>query len=194
MKKFFFLNQEFSVFPTVYEPAEDSFLLAESVEVGENSSVLDLGCGTGIQGINSLLKGAGKVVFSDLNPGAVENAKENVGKISSLEKAEFKESDLFAEISGKFDTIIFNPPYVHSERKELMDVDGGNQGREILDRFLGQFPEYLNRNGRCFFLQSDLNGIGETERKLKKRGLNFEIIAKKKLFFEKLLVFSCCKG
>lgn len=194
MNKIFFLNQEFAVFPSVYGPAEDSFLLAKSVKVGEGSKVLDLGCGTGIQGINALLKGAGKVVFSDLNPEAIRNAGGNVKKINSLEKAEFLDCDLFDKIPGKFDLIIFNPPYVHSEERKLKDVDGGKQGRDVLDKFLDDFPGHLDKNGKCFFLQSDLNGIAKTEGKLKETGFEFEIVGKKKLFFEELLVFSCWKG
>ncbi len=191
---FFFKDQEFAVFTSAYAPAEDSFLLAESVKVEKGSGVIDLGCGTGIQGINALLKGAGKVVFSDLNPEAIRNAEANVEKINLQERAEFLESDLFDKIPEKFDLIIFNPPYVHSEKKELKDVDGGKDGREILDRFLEQFPGHLKDNGKCLFLQSDLNGISETGGKLKKGGMEFEIVSRKKLFFEELLIFSCWKG
>jgi len=193
MKKFFFLDKELGVLPSVYEPAEDSFLLAESVEVQNDSKVLDLGCGSGIQGINVLLKGAGRVVFSDINPKALENAGGNVGKIGLLEKSEFLESDLFDKISGKFDLVIFNPPYVHSEGRKHKAVDGGEKGREVLDRFLERFPGYLKQKGKCFFLQSDLNGVGETEKKLSGRGLNSEIVARKRLFFEGLVVFKCWK-
>jgi len=54
----------------VYDPAEDTFLFAENLEVKEGELVLDLGTGCGILGILSAKK-ANIVVAIDLNPYAI---------------------------------------------------------------------------------------------------------------------------
>ena len=106
-------------------------------------------------------------------------------------KVEARQSNLFENVSEKFDLIIFNPPYVPSDKVAFKEVDGGKKGREILDLFLDEMPNHLKKGGSCFFLQSSLNGEKETEKVLEKKGLVFSIVARQKLFFEELLVFSC---
>ena len=55
-KKIFFDNSVFYVLKNVYEPAEDSFLLAENLVVNQNDVVLDVGTGCGILGILAPLR------------------------------------------------------------------------------------------------------------------------------------------
>lgn len=190
MKRFFFAGKEFEVFDSVYEPAEDSFLLVKNVIVQRNWNCLDLGCGSGIQSINLLMQHA-NVLAVDVNEIALENTLQNAKQIGLEKNLRIRKSNLFSAISNNelFDCIVFNPPYVPSNKREFVELDGGKNGREILDRFLQRFPVYLKKNGVCYFLQSSLNGKQKTKHILKKQGLNFEIIAQKKLFFEELMVF-----
>lgn len=178
---------------TVYDPSDDSYLLAGAVEIRPKSEVLDLGCGSGIQSINAVLLGAKKVLAVDLNEAAVKCTLENAKKFGIEKKISAMQSDLFENVKQKFDAIIFNPPYVESEKKELPDVDGGKKGREELDRFLDEFPKFLKTGGKCFFLQSSLNGEKKTQKKLSEKHIEFKIVARKKLFFEELVVFCCWK-
>lgn len=187
-KKTFFLNSNQFVLDSVYIPSDDSELLVESIELKKNSKVLDLGCGSGIQGLNALFKGAKKVVFSDINSKALISAKKNVFNAELINSSEFIESDLFSKINEKFDVIIFNPPYVLSEEIKFKELDGGKNGRIVLDKFLNEFDSYLNSNGVIFFLQTDLNDLNKTKKILELKGFNYKIIARKKLFFEELIV------
>lgn len=178
----------------VYFPREDSFLLAETVKVFPQAKALDLGCGTGLIGLIAA-KGKAKVLCSDINPKALKltekNAKENKLKI------EVRESNLFSNIKKKFDFIYFNPPYLFEEEKKKdwieKALNGGKKGRKLIDRFIPEIKNHLTENGKSFFLQSNLNGIKETERKLKREGLKFEIIGRKKLFFEELIILKAWK-
>ena len=104
-------------------------------------------------------------------------------------KPEFIVSALFSNIEGKFGLIAFNPPYVPSDKLKYPETDGGKKGRIVIDRFLNEFPAHLGEKGKCYFLQSSLNGINETEKSLEGRGLEVEIVSRKKLFFEELVVF-----
>ncbi len=194
-KKVFFKWLELDVFPSLYEPQEDSFLLAKILSVPQGSRVLDLGCGCGMQGLTAAMRGASEIVFADLNPKALQNAwhnaELNAKALGQEKKFFFVESDLFSNLKNQlFDCIVFNPPYVPSDsKKKWVETDGGHKGREVLDRFLAEFSNFLKPNGTVFFLQSSLNGISETESQLHKTNFQFEIIGKEKLFFEELLVF-----
>ena len=193
---FFLGGKAFVAESEAYTPREDSFLLKECLEqeLERNKGLrtgLDLGFGTGIQGLAMAQKGL-KVVCVDLNPKAVENAKQNF-KRAGL-KAKFKESDLFSNIKEKFDLIAFNPPYLPSDRVKFKELEGGKGGREVLDKFLDRFPEHLNEKGVCLFLQSSLNRVKKTEQKLKQAGLKFEVVGSKKLFFEELFVFKAWRA
>lgn len=188
---FFFLNGlKLKVFPGVYEPGDDSFLLVQIVEIPKNAEVLDLGTGSGIQGISVALKGAARVVCTDLDKSALRNAEENANKAGLSAMLEFRKGNLFECVQNeKFDAIAFNPPYLPSSGVRFKDLDGGKKGREILDRFLAEFPRHLKENGACFFLQSSLNGEKQTKSVLKSKGFECRVIARKRVFFEELMVF-----
>jgi release factor glutamine methyltransferase len=118
-KKTYFEDLTFNVSEAVYEPAEDSFLLAENLDVNNNEKVLDMGTGCGILGVISANK-ASVVVAVDVNPHAIRCAKQNSAVNGVLDKMLFLQSDLFASIDGqtKFDLILFNSPYLPSENCE----------------------------------------------------------------------------
>ena len=180
------------VFASVYPPKEDSHLLAESTKIKRGSHVLDMGCGSGIQGITAFNKGASSVTFVDINPQALANVRKNLSE-TRIDKSLFIQSNLFEAVKGKFDVILFNPPYVPTEKIKWKDTDGGSAGREILDVFLEDFPTHLKRSGKCFFLQSNLNGIKQTQTMLREQAFEHEIVGRKKLFFEELVVVKCWK-
>jgi tRNA G10 N-methylase Trm11 len=73
--------------------------------------VLDMGCGSGILGMTMGLHGAASVVFSDIDPRAVENTKANVEKFDLGQKSLVVQSDLFEKIQSKFGVIVFNHPF-----------------------------------------------------------------------------------
>lgn len=177
--------------PSVYAPSEDSLLLAESISVEKGCTAIDVGCGSGIQTLNMLSKGAEKVIALDTSEEALEATMKNCGAAGFGKKVDARKSDLFKNCREKSDLIVFNPPYIATADKKFSDLDGGKNGREVLDRFLAQMPAHLNEGGECYFLQTNLNGYAQTEQKLKKLGLSFNVAARKKLFFEELAVYRC---
>lgn len=152
------------IFDSVYEPAEDSYLLAKYVEkYAKGKTILDVGTGCGIQAIIAAKNGAKKVVGIDKNPDAIENARLNAKQNNA--NCEFFLSDLFSNVNEKFDLIIFNPPYLPTTHEEKIKgplnlaFDGGVTGRETLELFLKQYKNYLNENGFALVLESSLSGI-----------------------------------
>ncbi len=193
MKKIPFKNGFLSVFDGVYEPREDSFLLAEAVSVREKDRVLDMGCGCGIQGINAALQNA--IVLSvDVSQLAVENAVFNARLFGVSDRLTAMQSNLFSALDGeKFDCIVFNPPYVPSLQQSDASIDGGKKGRDVLRNFLDNLFLHLTPKGKSYFLASSLNDFNWIERTLSLNGFGFSIVLRKRFFFEELAVFLCFK-
>ena len=193
-KRIFFNDCAFNLSRDVYEPAEDTFLLAEHLVVNETDTVLDLGTGCGILGILAA-KRARKVVVTDLNPQAVHCAKINAKFNGVSEKMEYLAGDLFRPIkkTEKFSVLIFNAPYLPSENEEQETWigrawAGGPTGRQIIDRFLADATHYLKRAGRVLLVQSTLSHVSKTINKLQEAGLWANVIAKRKVAFETIVV------
>ncbi|MDE1833505.1 MAG: methyltransferase [Candidatus Micrarchaeota archaeon] len=188
----------------VYTPAEDSDLLARAVEHHAFGRVLDLGTGSGIQGIIAAMKGC-EVTFADINPDALELARRNAD-LNGV-PGTFVRTNLFSRVKGKFNTIIFNPPYVpsaplakgrmniHSVVKPFrrLDInrpkriypalDGGTRGREVIDRFLSQYGKHLLKAHIVLMVESSFNGYKKDVKRL-----NAEIVGHSHYFFEDLVV------
>ncbi|ASJ01735.1 HemK2/MTQ2 family protein methyltransferase [Thermococcus gorgonarius] len=176
--------------PQVYEPAEDTFLLAENLAVKPGDVALDMGTGTGLIALLMARK-ARYVLGVDINPIAVKLAKENA-RLNGINNVEFRLSDLFEDVEGEFDLITFNAPYLPGEPEQLIDLAlvGGESGREVLDRFIDEVPHYLKPGGVVQIVQSSITGVEETLKRLEKVGLTARVIAKRHIFFEDIVLIN----
>ena len=130
----------------VYTPEEDTFLLLNSAlaEAKSEDRVLEVGCGSGVISRELALMVESQLA-TDINPHAVRATK--------AKGIDTVRADLFQGIRGKFDLILFNPPYLPTDEAERSDqwinyaLDGGESGRETIDRFLKNLPDHLRRPG-----------------------------------------------
>jgi release factor glutamine methyltransferase len=167
----------------VYEPREDSYLLKKHVEEYAQGRVLDMGSGSGILA-QAAKKNSCEVMAADIDPEAVE-------VLRAIPGLEVIQSDLFSEIDGDFDTIIFNPPYLpdHPQAKDIA-LDGGKQGFETIGRFLSQAIEHLRVRGRILLLFSNLTNRRMVDFLIEKNLLTSTLLEEKPVgFFEKLYVY-----
>ena len=182
----------------VYEPAEDTYLLLDNIELKKGELVLDLGTGCGILAIHAADMGC-TVIAVDINPYAVKNALINVRENRLKNKIHIIRGDLFGPFRPYrlFDTILFNPPYlpIQSQEGEWLERawSGGSSGREIIDSFIDEAPKYLKRTGKIFIVQSSLSNIDETINRLRSLKFKVEVKAERVFHFERLVFISASK-
>ena len=190
-KQVYFNDYIFNVWENVYEPAEDSFLFAENLNVKKAETILDIGSGCGILGILAAEK-AKSVLSVDVNPYAIRCTKENVKRNGLRNKIFCVQGDLFAPLSEryKFDVVLFNAPYVPTEENETESWigrawAGGATGRKVIDRFIVQTPNHLKQKGRVLLMQSTLTSVDESLSKFEDNNMNAKVVAELALpFFE----------
>ena len=173
--------------PDVYEPAEDSVLLASNLDIGAGERVLEIGVGSGYVSLVAS-QTAASIVGIDINPHAARLAKANA-RLNGVANVEFIAGDLFSPIRGRFNLILVNPPYLPekggTERDPIeLAWDGGEDGMRLTERFINEVQDYLEPNGRVLMIQSSLSGYEETVRSLSGRGFQVKTLAEQKLFFE----------
>ncbi len=187
-------GMEFQICDKVYEPAEDTFLLAENLMAKKTDEVLEIGTGTGIISIITS-KIAQQVIAIDINKYAVECAKKN----SEINQSniDIRLGNFFNPVKNqKFDLIIFNTPYLPTNEDERVDDeleaawDGGKDGRVVINRFIEEVSKYLNAKGRIQMVQSSLANIEETIGRLMEKGFEVSITATERFFFEEVVVLT----
>lgn len=176
--------------PPIYEPAEDSFLFVDVLKKqikNKNLKILEIGSGSGILAKTLIELGIPEknLTITDVNSKAINHLKKSFPNSSVLK------SNLFVNINGKFDMIIFNPPYLPKDQREpkssRLATTGGKTGSVIINRFLVQARKFLKTSGKIFLLTSSLT------KDINWKNYRKKLLAKKKLFFEELYVYELCK-
>ena len=197
MKKICFDDCVFYVPMEVYEPAEDTFLIAENLDTCKNDSVLDVGTGCGILAVLAAKK-ARSVIATDINPHSIRYALIN-STINGVDRKVIPvRGDLLKPFrkTMKFDLILFNAPYIpirEPKVRKRMDWlklawSGGNTGRKISERFIDEAPKHLEQGGRIMLIQSSLSRPDMTIQKFESLGMYVKQIAEKKVDFETILL------
>lgn len=161
-----FYGRTFTVLEGVLIPRQDTEISVEVILkiLKENNinKMLEIGCGTGIVSITVDLESKRKMDITalDISSYAINNTTINKKKLKSNIKI-FK-SDLFDKVSGKFDLIYSNPPYIKSSEIENLQLevkdheprlalDGGIDGLYFYREIIKEAPNYLNNNGFLVF-------------------------------------------
>ena len=167
----------------LYEPREDSELLAKEVKKYAFGKVLDMGTGSGIQAEAAKASiNTKSVLAADINPKAVEFVKKKGIKAVK--------SNLFSNIKDKFDTIIFNLPYLPDEHKAPdIALDGGEKGYELTVKFLSQVGDHLNEAGIILMLFSTLTDVKVVDEAINQYCFKSKNIASQKVSFEEMIVY-----
>ena len=206
-------------FKNVYEPAEDTFLLIDSItnDLDKNKlfnpiKSIEIGCGNGLVSccyLDILKKENFKLekhFCIDINKDALNLTEKLIKNYNLNNNVFFIESDLFSNFKNneKFDIIIFNPPYVTTDddeyKRSLEKKDiyaswaGGKKGSETIFKFISQLKNFIKEDSIIYLLLSKENEylkiIDDINNCI---NFQFEILMKIKATNEKLAVFKFFK-
>jgi release factor glutamine methyltransferase len=115
---------------------------------------VDVGTGSGV--IALTLAGAwpeAEALAVDQSENALALARENAARLGLAERVHFQRSDLLAEVTGDFDLVVANLPYIASAEipklaaEVLHDpasaLDGGSDGTALIRRLIAEAPRHL---------------------------------------------------
>ena len=154
-----FWKNDFYIDETVLDPRPESELIIDITKdlLFDGMRVLDIGCGSGCIGISLYKENPNISLFlADFSKKALRVSKKNAAKLNI--GCEIIHSNLFENISGKFDLIVTNLPYITKEdffflQKEIILFEphealyGGVSGLDAIKLFLSCVGGYLNNNG-----------------------------------------------
>jgi release factor glutamine methyltransferase len=120
--------------------------------------LLDVGTGSGCLGISLALATGASTVLVDISEEALDLARLNVSRLARGAAIQTVRSDLFEKVTGTFDLIVANLPYIpraeiatlsrEVRRDPPLALDGGPVGTEIIFRLLEDAPVHLALEGR----------------------------------------------
>lgn len=158
-----FMGLDFMVNEHVLIPRFDTEILVEEVmkELHDGFFILDMCTGSGCI-LLSLLHYSNDCigVGADISAEALAVAKRNQEKLGI--EASFIESNLFERVTGKYDIIVSNPPYIRSDviptlmeevrsHEPVPALDGGTDGLFFYRKIVEESRSYLNGGGMLFF-------------------------------------------
>lgn len=162
-----------------YPPSEDTFFIADNIKNEKGDCALDVGSGSGYL-TKMLTENFKFVVGTDINFEVLLN---QTYKTSNLVCCNGSDA-----LNIRFDFVVCNMPYLATG--EILDVatDGGAEGFEIPKKIFDSVTPLIKKNGKFVFVSSSLSNYEKLINYAQKLGLETEIMAKKKLFFEELIL------
>lgn len=184
-----FMGLTFKVNENVLIPRQDTELLVENVAdcLGNGErTVLDMCTGSGCIAVSiDRSSKDSKVTAVDISEKALEVAQEN-NRFNNA-NVTFIQSDLFTNVTGRYDIIVSNPPYIRTDEipklmeevkshEPVMALDGMEDGLYFYKKICNEASDYLNDNGKIFFEIGYDQGDDVSEILRQNRFCNIEVL------------------
>ena len=153
--KWEFMGLPFYTRPCALIPRQDTETLCEEALAIGGRTLLDLCCGTGCIGVSLAKLGGFEVTFGDISRDCIDLARENAALNGVA--GSFVLTDMFGNISGSYDMICINPPYIPTshlallqaevKREPALALDGGADGLDFYRRISRDYAAHLNPGG-----------------------------------------------
>jgi release factor glutamine methyltransferase len=147
--------------PEVMPVSPMSHLLGDAVlrEAREGERVLDMGTGSGVNALLAATKGA-RVAAVDINPKALEAARANAARNGLADRVEVRYSDVFSDVNGAFDLIIFDPPFRWLRPRSLLEAAMTDEGYRAITAFVREAHQHLRPGGRMLMFFGTSGDLG----------------------------------
>ncbi len=172
-----FRDHDLVINPGVFIPRSETEYMVERIErmtVRPPGAILEIGTGCGALAITlaSLYPDA-DVVATDISVTAVRNARQNVKRHGLGSRIRIVQCDLYDGITGRFDLIVSNPPYIPRARLGELPgsvkdfephraLDGGESGVQLIERIIAGSRAHLSAGG-IMALEIDDDAAGPIE-------------------------------
>lgn len=158
-----FMGLEFMVNEHVLVPRQDTELLVLEAErqlrksLDDSAEVLDMCTGSGCIAVSLKARNPQiQCTAADLSEKALEVAEKNAEKMQS--EITFIHTDMFTDVTGKFDMIVSNPPYIPTKVIEGLEaevrlhdpfsaLDGKEDGLYFYRILAKESPHFLKKGG-----------------------------------------------
>lgn len=168
-----------------YPPSEDTFFMAGWIAGERGERALDIGSGSGY--LTKLLsENFGTVIGTDIDHDILAGQTYRTENLVCCNGAD--------ALGAKFDLIVCNLPYLATDHILDPATDGGPRGLEAPRRILDSAAPRLKRGGKLVYVTSSLSDYGSLLDYARGLGLETGIVARKKLFFEELLLVESLRG
>ncbi len=148
-QKVSFYSREFFIESGVLIPRPETELLVDlvykKIESMKEPKVLEIGVGSGIISVVlALLHPHVRICATDINEKALHVAKKNAQKFGVSDRIEFFNCSYESSVSGEFDVLVSNPPYIkngfpldeHVLKEPHNALFGGERGHEMLSELV----------------------------------------------------------
>lgn len=191
-----FMGLTFKVNEFVLVPRQDTEILVEEAlkVMHPGMRILDMCTGSGciLISLMQFLKdrgiAAGDCVGADVSPEALAIAKENADRYGLTPS--FIQGDIFERITGTYDIIVSNPPYIRTDEIEKLEpevkehdpvlaLDGKEDGFYFYNKIIEDAPKYLEENGWLYF-EIGFDQAEEVKKRMEESGFT-QVTVKKDL-------------
>lgn len=157
-----FWGRRFTVTPDVLDPRPETETLIAAALALPFDTMLDLGTGSGAIAVTLLAeRPMAHGVAVDLSPAALDVARRNATDLGVGTRLDLRLSDWFAQVTGQFDLIVSNPPYIGTPEiaslspdvwqwephMALVPLDDDGTGLPAYRHICARAPEFLRAGG-----------------------------------------------
>jgi release factor glutamine methyltransferase len=132
--------------------------------------IIDVGTGSGVIALSLAKKfPEAEIHATDISDDALALARENAERLALSERVQFARSDMLDGVSGTFDLIVANLPYIAQQDRQSLSPEvlhdpevalfAGERGDEMIRKLIEAAPPHLNSGG---LLALEL-GLGQNE-------------------------------
>ncbi len=149
------IHPHFGVFAPIRREYVDLVSATPLPEACASSSVaFDIGTGTGVLAAVLARRGIQRVIATDIEPRALECARENIQRLGLSDRVAVVAADLFPE--GRAALVVCNPPWIPARPSSPMESGIYDPDSRMLRGFLMALPNHLEPGGEGWLIISDL--------------------------------------
>jgi release factor glutamine methyltransferase len=174
---FDYLGLELVIPPHVQIIESTSDLLGSAVlkEVRAEDKVLDMGTGSGVNAILAATV-ASDVEAVDINPIAVEAARANAERNGVGDRVRVHVSDVFSEVQGRYDLVIFDPPFRWFPAGDWAEAAITDENYRALTTFFAEVRDHLTEDGRILMFFGSTADLGYLETLIDRHGFDASVL------------------